>query len=505
MPFQAGSANDFIDLLRKLRDFATNIHVATANVSSGGSGYVVGDVLTVTGGTVVNGLTATLEVTSVNAGVIDGIRVLNAGAYSVAPSLTNSPTGGSGSSASITLTVDTVLWNISRDITFGTAGSFGSVGNPGTGYQVGDTVTVDSQGQLILASPMTFNVDSVGGSGEITGASVIDGGEVVQSVSGSFAVTGGSGSGASLDPAITPPDDFDLQIILTSTNGEDIRVGIQAYVEGGDAFNWQVMGFTGFNSGLNFANQPGASGGDCYVPLTFTTTRYWFFVNERRIMMVAEQGGNYPNMYLGFLNRFGTESEYPYPCVAAGCSSIRERSLPEATQINMSGLCDPISGISTAFADGPCVIRDVQNWRTFVNSFVSGSSRSQPTTRNVIVPCGEPDLPELPTEDTWFDVFSYNWEQFIPATGSPGTEAERLLPTPDGADLVHPIFPATAIEDAPDNLILGEMDGVYWVSRGEGPDILNPEDLLEQDSSVYIVFPNVARTQVYSFVAIRRD
>lgn len=75
--------------------------VATATVAAGGTGYTVGDVLTVAGGT---GVSATLTVATVSTGVITGVTITSVGAYTVNPSSPNSVTGGTGTSATITLT-----------------------------------------------------------------------------------------------------------------------------------------------------------------------------------------------------------------------------------------------------------------------------------------------------------------------------------------------------------------------------------------------------------------
>jgi hypothetical protein len=83
----------------------TGIGLFSASVAGGGTGYTVGDTLTVAGGT--HSVTATIKVTSISGGgstgPITGVSVLTVGAYTVAPSATNSPTGGTGASASITL------------------------------------------------------------------------------------------------------------------------------------------------------------------------------------------------------------------------------------------------------------------------------------------------------------------------------------------------------------------------------------------------------------------
>lgn len=70
-------------------------------VTAGGTGYKVGDLLTVVGGT--KTAATTLVVTSVSSGAITGISLLTAGSYSAAPISPVSVSGGSGTDATLTL------------------------------------------------------------------------------------------------------------------------------------------------------------------------------------------------------------------------------------------------------------------------------------------------------------------------------------------------------------------------------------------------------------------
>lgn len=78
----------------------TGIALNKVVIAAGGSGYAVNDVLTIAGGT---GTSATVKVLTVNSGAITSVQIVNSGAYTVAPAGTNSPSGGTGSSASLTL------------------------------------------------------------------------------------------------------------------------------------------------------------------------------------------------------------------------------------------------------------------------------------------------------------------------------------------------------------------------------------------------------------------
>lgn len=80
-------------------------------IVSGGTGYTAGDTLSVTGGTYT--VQAQCKVITVSGGVITDLKIETAGAYSVPPTGTLSLTGGTGSSATCTLTfVGGAIWTL---------------------------------------------------------------------------------------------------------------------------------------------------------------------------------------------------------------------------------------------------------------------------------------------------------------------------------------------------------------------------------------------------------
>jgi hypothetical protein len=97
-------------------------------IVSGGTGYTVGNTLTLVGGT---GTVATLTVSTVSSGVITAVTVGSFGSYSVVPTNPISVTGGSGSGATFTST-----WAV------GTV----SVATAGSGYIEQPTVTFSGGG-----------------------------------------------------------------------------------------------------------------------------------------------------------------------------------------------------------------------------------------------------------------------------------------------------------------------------------------------------------------------
>jgi hypothetical protein len=131
--------------------------LTSVGINSGGSGYIVGNIIPATGGT---GIGVAARVSSVKNGSIATFTISAAGAdYVEEENLT--VTGGSGSGA--TFTIDTV--GVTGDITAATVTSGGS------GYIVGNILTgVGGSG-----SGATFTVSSVS-DGVITGLEIISGG-----------------------------------------------------------------------------------------------------------------------------------------------------------------------------------------------------------------------------------------------------------------------------------------------------------------------------------------
>jgi len=76
----------------------------SAAVVAGGTGYAVGNTLTVVGG--LGQIDAELTVTTVSSGVITGVSISNAGQYAEIPTNPVSVTGGAGSAATFNLTFD---------------------------------------------------------------------------------------------------------------------------------------------------------------------------------------------------------------------------------------------------------------------------------------------------------------------------------------------------------------------------------------------------------------
>jgi hypothetical protein len=119
--------------------------LATTTIVSGGTGYTLNDVITVSGGTFTTA--ATFTVSAVSGGVVTAITPSNGGTYSVIPTGTLSVTGGTGSG--FTLTING--WAV-RSLT---------ITNAGSGYVEQPTVTFSGGGGSGAAAYATVGSGTV--------------------------------------------------------------------------------------------------------------------------------------------------------------------------------------------------------------------------------------------------------------------------------------------------------------------------------------------------------
>jgi hypothetical protein len=141
---------------------SATMFAASATVQNGGTGYTVGNVLTVVGGTFSSA--ATFTVSSVSGGAVTAVTLTSGGtAYSVLPTNPVSVTGGTGSNATLNITA----WGVSGF----------TITNAGSGYVEQPTVTFSGGGGSGAAAYATVGsiprLTSIGSSLEFAAASGI--------------------------------------------------------------------------------------------------------------------------------------------------------------------------------------------------------------------------------------------------------------------------------------------------------------------------------------------
>lgn len=417
-----GSASGHIDFSNQLVAAATGSSMGSISISSGGSGYAEGDILSISGGT--GTITAQIEVVAVDgSGVITDARIYNAGVYTVAPSSPNSPTGGSGSSASFTVSFGSNGWTAMRDTTYS-----------------------GSEREVILQ---------------------------------------GSGGGS-----------------------DEITVGWRTFSSvGGDYYNLELHGMTGYLSGVDFDEQPGISNGffdavlavdysGCYLVTKNTSFNYYLNINAYRIIVTVAVGSVYNHAYLGWGNRFATASEYPYPMLIAGSASTFAVNATEL--VKHSTLTDPwtigtgdTGPIKVYGTDGAWY--SVQNRRT-----------TSPQDDYIVVPTQRPQgvsgSPSSPEDRFMADgICKFSDVIYMLSSGSGGAVNANVIPA--GTDDYHILLPCFIVFSLPSPQILMEIDEVYWCHAFGG--VANMDRFIDDNGVAYRVFQNCNRTDSYAYLAVK--
>ena len=159
----------------------TRLIIYAVTVAAGGTGYTVGDTLTLVGGTVAT-TAATYTVATVSSGVVTSVSYATYGAYSAIPTSPAATTGGTGTGCTLNLTgvgIDSVL----------------TIANAGSGYVEQPTITFSAGNALAyavvgtntnirsLGNSLVFNVPD--GPGLVVSGSSSNGGAYWQAFAGS--------------------------------------------------------------------------------------------------------------------------------------------------------------------------------------------------------------------------------------------------------------------------------------------------------------------------------
>lgn len=83
-------------------------------------------------------------------------------------------------------------------------------------------------------------------------------------------------------------------------------------------YSWELRGAVDYDSGAAWGAQLGQSPTSCYLNLWSSSITYWFFVNDRRFIVVAKCSTNYMSAHCGFILPWGTPADYPFPLYIAG-------------------------------------------------------------------------------------------------------------------------------------------------------------------------------------------
>ena len=537
-------ATDYRDFVIKLIDMMTSQHVATVVVgSTGGTGYAIGDLVKIVHASA--HLEAVFEVLTLSGSAIATMKINANGAFAQQAVSATVPAGGSGyimgdilevqggsSRQPAKFSVATLSGSAVATVTlFESGGVYSSTpSNPAATKGIGPstfagddlaTLTVTYQALITPLTDVTLTTVTGGGSGanaDIT-----------------LAQSGWSVDGRNTNSRLENSVDFEKEVVLkgdasgitnkpyvgmiswTRTSGINTRYGVAMY------------GMVAHNSALPFHQSPILSKGINTTTgalltgahLLFSEDQaqaadFWFSVDDRRVMAftnnnpaaVNTDNGEYLRMYMGLTNAYGTEIENPYPMLI-GASSRDLNINPAIANQSISGFPECIGPTGSApgwsfYESENSVWRDIEN----------GEALAASTRPYIMYPFGDlkritdtgsadliVDNGPLTTYDTW-------------STVTRGSPARKLRPIPGttpehflwAINIVSRNGPASSnnVEDTP----RGELRGAFFTTATDstGAVIANfSEDTITIGSDRYRVFHNHVHTQRYQYVAVKED
>jgi len=527
------------DFLNKFSQFICSQHVATVAVNNGGTAtYVVGDIMTLTHASA--HLDARFEVTSVSAGVITGLRIIASGAFALQAASATVSAGGSGyavgdiievaggsSRLPAKFQVATLSGSAVATVTLFEGGGVysSSPSNPAATEGVGPlayagddacTLTVT---YTALITPLTA-VAITGGSGG--GSPTVD----ITLAETGWAVDGRNRNDWD-DDDLAAGDQKQVTFVGDATgftNKPYIHFATGQTTSGLNTRHWmEVWGSTAHNSALGIDAQPGIGPGYvndgasyCIFPQNQVasppTIDFWFSADEFRVHAhfnnnptATTDDGLYGWLHVGFMDRLKTETEDPYPMIQGAHCRDRD-ALHTAASTSITSLAEcraPTSGPVWYYT------ADTSSWASISND-TTGSVGAK---TNIMFPFGE-----IPTQT------SISSPEYIVADSvimlndgviqrDRNSSTRVLRPTPGTTDL-HFLFPLIAIRkllttvDPVTDSVRAQVRGVYWVYNddGAGAAITNfSEDYITIGTDRYRIFHNHDLTTRYQYVAVLED
>lgn len=300
------------------------------------------------------------------------------------------------------------------------------------------------------------------------------------------------GGGMTALPATGSATDGELYLVGPGYNSpqDQITVGFKTYRNvGANIYGWEIKGFTAYSSALTFTTLPGASP-SCFTAMIDTSFNCYFWVNARRIMALARIGTTNILIHVGFVQQFGTRSQYPYPLMISGSILDGVKSY-QTNNYGHSCMPDPCgNGCQLRWVDGV--------WKTYQNYSNSDPNRGQ--ARDVTGTCvwplispmrlnasliGECDTTD--NEDYLFRSFQVNSTDIMSSSETG----------------VHALWP-TVLMDGDADSIAGRVDGLFVVPSVGISTTDTLTDSTVSPQKVYDVFQNTWRSEVVDSFAVLR-
>lgn len=452
--------------------------VATVAVNAGGTGYAVGDILEIQGGTETQ--MAKAQVDTEAAGVITGVSVFETGgAYTVAPGLTGAATLGIGPS---TFAGDDAA---TLDLTM--TGLIGTTALATTASAAGTGLTLDIT--LTATGWSTGSQNGMRDTNDLSVNSIND--EKQLALKGT--VTGGD-------------EPFVLFRTGTTPSGPDTNYWI----------TWAAS--DAYNPAVDFQSQAGLLGDTLatlnsahYTPMFDAKTQdCWISISQRKFLAAIKTPGlvtlSYQFGYTGLGNPFATAVNNPYPLVVGASGLGQSNDFPDSNQI---------TGPVEAFTDTTSVFfvrrHESGGFVGCLNRF-PGPTGTAFRTRGIYPGMENDNLNNINDASTIsFDGRIQMYDLIRPDGLAP---VVLMLPTPDsGGDLFVPIplvcMEASSTQEpvATIDKLRVELENMFWVTGVDstGTDINAEDTITDVNGDRYRVIRGGQSTREYSLWCLKEE
>ncbi len=539
--YEVGAGSDrattYQDFLTKLVAFCTSQRVATVAVNAGGTGWTTGDIATLTHAGAY--LDAKFEVTA-TAGAITALRIVANGAFGNRIASATVSAAGTGYAVGNILEVQggsarekgkvqvaTISGSGVATVTvFETGGAYSSTpSNPAATTKVGPNAGTGSGCTLTVTYTGLIGTSALAITGAGSGATV----DITLAETG-WAVDGRNTNSTSFN-GVTNEKEVVLKgdaagrtnkpyiafTTFTRTSGINTRYIVSAH------------GMIAHNPAIALSAQPGLLGDpgtwSDQAPYILCDENqlqqmdFWLSANDYRVCGVLDLNSGaatsddrqFIQFYAGFHDSFATEVEDPYPMFVGGASRGTNID-PSASTTNITGLSECLSPSGGSFANGMWVYRAEDSvWVNVENSEVVDNQERI----TIMAPLGR--LTRWQSGPGSDDSVAAGPVPFYTGvfSGARGSATRRLFPVPGTTPLFFP-FPLTIVgrgnlNGTPNttlDAVRGNLAGCFWIYNTDsaGATIANfALDYITVGSNRYRVFHTHVQRQTYNYIAMLED
>lgn len=273
-----------------------------------------------------------------------------------------------------------------------------------------------------------------------------------------------------------------------SGTGREIYVNIKTQADATSGFySWRVRGATGYTAGAAEGANPGELQSDVYFNLWQNSITYWFYVSDRRFIVVAKCSTAYISLYAGLFLPFGTPTQYPFP-LFIGADYGKQCSWSQVNSARRM-FCDPGGDLPSGLDSNAYYRTPGGTWQGIVNhdasanndygqSFTTGQARMWPYSGDHFVS----------TNSTYYE-FGASL-----AGAASGRALDNFVTTRQGERWLWPVQIIKADEAPP-----GVLEGVFCVP-GVG---MAAEQVITAGGAAHKAFQNISRASGNDFFVIK--